>query len=121
MLIEPDQAPVHETPNAVMQTLAAPSLGSTELSVWRVSMEAGQRGPEHQANREQIWTVLSGRLEVEVAGVPHCLREGAALRIAPAVSRRVSAPTRARALVATVAGCSVTPEGGTERPLPWAG
>jgi quercetin dioxygenase-like cupin family protein len=120
MLIEPTRAPVHETPNAVMRTLAAPSLGSTELSVWEVSMKAGQRGPEHEADREQIWTVLEGAFDVQVAGVPHSLQEGSALRIAPKVVRQITATTRARALVASVAGCSVTPVGEAERPLPWA-
>lgn len=34
------------TPNAIMTTLASPSLGSSAgLSLWQVQMNAGQRGP----------------------------------------------------------------------------
>ena len=120
MLIDLRSAPRHETPNAVMRTLASPSLGSTELAVWHVSMEAGQEGPEHKVNREQVWIVLEGHLDVEVAGESSCLKEGAALRIPPEVVRRVSARSRTHALVASAAGCLVTPTGGDERPLPWA-
>jgi quercetin dioxygenase-like cupin family protein len=120
MLVALTNAPVHETPNAVMRTLAAPSLGSTELAVWEVTMRAGQCGPEHEADREQVWTVLEGELDVDLGGSHHALTEGTTLRIPPGVARRVSAPAGARALVASAAGCSVRPRGGSRRPLPWA-
>jgi quercetin dioxygenase-like cupin family protein len=120
MLIDLRSAPRHETPNAVMRTLASPSLGSTELAVWHVSMEAGQQGPEHKVDREQVWIVLDGHLDVEMAGESSCLKEGAALRIPPEVTRQVSARSRTHALVASAAGSLVTPSGGEERPLPWA-
>jgi quercetin dioxygenase-like cupin family protein len=66
----------HETPNAVMSTLASPSLGSAELSLWRVVMTAGQRGPEHTFDTEQVWTVVSGAAEVELDGKTHALAPG---------------------------------------------
>ena len=55
---------IFETPNAVMRTLAAPSLGSSDLAVWTVEMRAGQAGPLHRAEHEQVWVVLEGRLAV---------------------------------------------------------
>ena len=107
---------IHETPNAVMRTLAAPSLGAAELSVWEVTMRAGQRGPEHVADREQVWFVLDGTLEVD--GTP--VAAGEARTIPAGAPRQVAAPEDARALVASPAAPSVTtPDGGT-RPLPWA-
>ena len=97
MLVDLRSAPRHETPNAVMRTLAAPSLGSTDLAVWHVSMDAGQQGPDHSVNREQVWVVLEGHLDVQVAGESRCLKEGAALRIPPDVARQVTARTRTHA------------------------
>jgi len=59
-LVRSSSAALHKTPNAVMRTLAAPSTGATELAVWEVSMTAGQAGPAHRVNREQVWVVLLG-------------------------------------------------------------
>lgn len=53
-----------ETPNAVMTTFASPSLSTTELSLWTVAMRAGQRGPLHAFDSEQIWHVLDGELDI---------------------------------------------------------
>src|ERR687898_597866 len=45
---------IFETPNAVMRTLAAPSLGSSDLAVWTVEMRAGQAGPPHRAEHDEV-------------------------------------------------------------------
>jgi len=113
-------APRYETPNAVMRTLAAPSLGASDLSVWEVVMRAGQRGPEHQVDREQVWTVLEGELRVDADGEALPLRAGETLRLAPGTPRRISADTDARAVVASPAGSIVTTAEGGSRALPWA-
>jgi quercetin dioxygenase-like cupin family protein len=104
----------HETPNAVMHTLAAPSTGAAELAVWTVEMRAGQAGPLHSADREQVWVVLDGALRIN--GVEHT---GTA--IIPAGSeRRIEAPEDARALVCSRSDTTVTSADGGTRPLPWA-
>jgi quercetin dioxygenase-like cupin family protein len=120
MLTAAADAPRHETPNAVMRTLAAPSLGACELSVWEVAMRAGQRGPAHAVDREQVWTVLDGELRVEAGGEALTVGAGDALRLAAGVLRQIAAIGDTRALVASGPGPNVTtPDGGT-RPLPWA-
>src|SRR4249919_3701043 len=53
-----------QTPNAVMTTLTSPTLGSESLSLWTVAMAAGQRGPLHAFDAEQIWHVLEGELAI---------------------------------------------------------
>ncbi len=53
---------MHRTPNAVMHTLAAPSTGANDLAVWTVEMRAGQQGPRHTADQEQVWVILDGTL-----------------------------------------------------------
>ena len=55
-MFDKDLYQITETPNAVMRTLAAPSTGAAELAVWTVEMRAGQAGPPHTADREQVWT-----------------------------------------------------------------
>jgi quercetin dioxygenase-like cupin family protein len=120
MLIAAQDAPRHETPNAVMRTLAAPSLGASDLSVWEVAMRAGQRGPSHEVDSEQVWTILAGEMCFEVAGESITARAGDALCLPAGARRQVAAITDAHAVVASLAAPSVTtPDGGT-RPLPWA-
>ena len=106
---------IFETPNAVMRTLAAPSLGSADLAMWTVEMRAGQAGPPHRAEHEQVWVVLDGTLAVD--DVDHAA--GECVVIAAGAERRISAPEPVRALVASRGGGTVTTAEGT-RPLPWA-
>jgi quercetin dioxygenase-like cupin family protein len=113
-------APRHETPNAVMRTHAAPSLGSSELSVWEVTMATGQRGPLHEADREQVWVVLSGELRVEIDAEALVVRPGDSLCLPRDTSRQVAAITDVRAIVASSARPVVTTVEGCSRPLPWA-
>ena len=120
MLTIAAHAPRHETPNAVMRTLAAPSLGTSELAVWEVAMRAGQRGPEHGVDREQVWTVLEGELRVHAGGEALVVRAGDTLRLPPDAPRQIAAITDARAIVASPAGPRVTTATGGSRPLPWA-
>ncbi len=104
-----------ETPNALMRTLAAPSLGTTDLAVWTVEMRAGPAGPLHTADQEQVWVILEGTLAIN--GTEH--PEGTAAVIAAGEERRIEAPEAARALVASRGNATVeTAEGA--RPLPWA-
>lgn len=55
-----------ETPNAVMTTLASPTLGGAECAIWRLDMNPGQAGPLHLFDREQVWTVVAGGATVEL-------------------------------------------------------
>ncbi len=120
MLTTATNAPRHETPNATMRTLAAPSLGASQLAVWEVFMGDGQRGPEHRVDREQVWTVLEGQLRVQVAGRAFVARAGDTLCVPPDLPRQVTAAADTRALVASPVGPTVTTAGGGSRPLPWA-
>ncbi|MGW7345973.1 VOC family protein [Streptomyces sp. NPDC054854] len=120
-VIAPGDEQVVETPNARMTGLAAPSRGSGELSTWTVAMSAGQSGPEHAINREQIWTVTSGVLEVSCGGRTETVPAGHTFILPPDVLRRLHAPQDAEAHVVMRAdGMARVP--GTEgtRPLPWA-
>ncbi|HWK25041.1 MAG TPA: hypothetical protein VNS09_00665 [Solirubrobacter sp.] len=104
----------HRTPNAVMHTLAAPSTGTAELSVWTVDMEPGQAGPTHTVDHEQVWVILTGALRIN--GAAHT----GTVTIPAGTERRIEAPEAATALVCSRAGATVTTPDAHSRPLPWA-
>jgi quercetin dioxygenase-like cupin family protein len=114
------EARVTQTPNASMTTFASPSQGGTStLSLWRVEMLTGQRGPEHTFDVEQVWHLLDG--DAAVAVDPEGATEGSAeprvIRltagdtvILPAgVRRQVSTDGGAVFVVTGPAGARATP------------
>jgi quercetin dioxygenase-like cupin family protein len=109
----------HETPNAVMSTLASPSLGSAELSLWRVRMTPGQRGPEHTFDVEQVWTVVSGAASVELDGETHGVEPGDTLVLPANAIRQIAAGDGGlEALVAARAGARALLADGTDKGTP---
>jgi quercetin dioxygenase-like cupin family protein len=104
---------MHQTPNAVMHTLAAPSTGTNDLAVWTVEMRAGQQGPLHTADQEQVWVILDGALAIN--GTEHT----GTTTIAAGVERRIEALEDTQALVASRAPVTVATGEGVQ-PLPWA-
>ncbi len=120
MLISADRKILHTTPNAEMTTHAAPSLGTSELAVWQVEMGAGQQGPEHTTDGEQVWTVLAGELHVTIGVEPVVAAVGDSVVFPAGLPRRISAPEGLNAIVATRAGTTVSAADRTGQPLPWA-
>ncbi|NML48985.1 cupin domain-containing protein [Streptomyces sp. R302] len=120
-VISPSADHVTVSPNATMTGLAAPSRGSAALSTWTVTMNAGATGPEHSVDREQVWTVTAGALEVTCDGRSEKVTAGQTLILPPNLLRRVHAPEQAAAHVSMPAGgvASVPGTDGT-RELPWA-
>lgn len=113
-------AAVHTTPHAVMRTLAAPSVGATELAVWEVTMTDGQAGPPHRVDHEQVWTVLQGALSVHLGPETWSVSAGDAAILPAHDERRVVAHGDVRALVSSVAAATVRTQASDARPLPWA-
>jgi quercetin dioxygenase-like cupin family protein len=58
----------HELPHARFFSLATPSRGSEETSVWRVQLSATLETAPHSLTREEIFVVLSGTVCVVLAG-----------------------------------------------------
>ena len=112
-------AATHETPNAVMRTLSARSTGGSELAVWETRMRAGQQGPPHAAEAEQVWTVVSGELEIDADGVTALLAAGDSVRLDGSETRQVSAITDVRVLVTSPVDPMVTTSDGERLALPW--
>ena len=74
--MEPTQNPwVDIVPGVRRQTITT---GATMYQM-RAHLDAGSHLPEHQHAQEQITHVISGRLRMIVAGVPHELGRGESL------------------------------------------
>ncbi|GAA3839368.1 hypothetical protein GCM10022226_72110 [Sphaerisporangium flaviroseum] len=94
-----------ETPNAVMTTFASPTQGGAGLSMWHVEMRAGQSGPAHAFDVEQVWTFLSGGATVELGGERLAIEPGDTVVMPPDVRRRIfSGDDGMTAIVAAPAG-----------------
>jgi len=119
-VIRSAQARRVETPNAVMTTLASPTQGGAGFSLWRVDMGAGQAGPEHVFDTEQIWTVLDGGATVELAGDCSRLVPGDTAVLPAVTPRRLTADPEAgfTAIVAAPAGARAALTDGTDKGVP---
>jgi quercetin dioxygenase-like cupin family protein len=94
------------TPNGVITTLASPTQGGADHVLWRVDMAAGQAGPPHAFDTEQLWTLLVGGATVELDGETFVLTPGDTMVLPADAPRRVSADptTGLTAIVAAPAG-----------------
>ena len=58
----------HELAGTAFTSLAVPSKGTTETSLWRVRIEPGTPSTPHRLTREEIFFVLDGQARVTIAG-----------------------------------------------------
>ncbi|GAA0941024.1 cupin domain-containing protein [Nonomuraea longicatena] len=90
-----------ETPNAVMTTLASPTVGGAERSLWRVEAEPQAEGPQHAFDVEQIWTWLDGAATVELGDESLVVTRGDTVIMPAGVLRRILAGDRGYTAVVT--------------------
>ena len=112
---------VHETPNAVMTTLASPTLNGATLAVWRVEMAPGAAGPLHAVDAEQVLVLLDGALTVHAGDETRRLCPGEAIVLPAGLDRQIVADdVPAAALVTSAPGATATVAGKEPVPIPWA-
>jgi len=120
-IIERNAQRHHEPHGARFHTLASPSLGAEETSVWRVHLEADTPGLPHRVTREEIFVVVSGSATASLDGTAHPLSAGSTLILPAGVE--LSLETGAEALEAIVClpvgGQGVVGDGEPFTP-PWA-
>jgi quercetin dioxygenase-like cupin family protein len=119
-IVRREQCRRTETPNAVMTTLASPTLGGAERAIWRVDMSPGQAGPLHLFDCEQLWTVVAGGATIELGTQADTVFAGDTIILPPAVPRRVTADPGEGlcAIVTAAAGARASLVDGTDRGVP---
>lgn len=101
-----------ETPNAVMTTLASPSLsGTRDLSLWRVHAKAGAVGPINAFDSEQIWTLMTGEASFVVDGEMIALGEGDTIHLAATATRQMTIAADAEFIASGYGSAKVTAPG----------
>jgi len=61
-------APTHDLGGALFTSLATPSRGATDTSVWKVEILPGTPATPHSLTREEVFVVLEGTASVRIAG-----------------------------------------------------
>jgi mannose-6-phosphate isomerase-like protein (cupin superfamily) len=61
-------APTHEMGGTRFTSLATPSRGATDTSVWKVEILPGTPATPHSLTREEVFVVLEGAASVRIAG-----------------------------------------------------
>jgi quercetin dioxygenase-like cupin family protein len=79
-------APTHAVGATTFTSLATPSLGSSRISVWVVSVPPGERPTPHQLTDEEVFVVLEGTALVSLDGVDSRATTGDAIVVPPDVS-----------------------------------
>lgn len=122
-VVRSGDAPISETPNGVMRTLASPSRDGSAIAVWDVTLQPGARGPEHRIHVDQVYVVLFGTLAVSVDGIDETAASGDSVVIPGGTLRRIANAGEGpvTAVVSMPAGGQVsTPSGSHSGELPWA-
>ena len=121
-VIPAPSAPTHQLPGARFTTLASPSRGSAETSVWSVELEPGSDTQPHRLTREEIFVALAGRAVATLDGAEHAVEAGDALVVSPGVdfAITVAGDVPFRALVCLPVGGEAVMPGGVPFTPPWA-
>lgn len=72
-------AATHDLGGARFTSLATPSRGTTETSVWQVEIAPHSPPTPHSVTREEVFVVLAGTASVELDGVPGTAQAGDAI------------------------------------------
>jgi len=116
------QAPQFELPGVTFASLAAPSRGSSQVCVWRITVAAGHVADQpHTLDRDEVFLVLSGQLRLTPDG--ELLRAGdcAVVPAGQPIAATNPGDEPAEAVVAIAAGFSAVMADGTVFGTPpWA-
>lgn len=114
--------PTHHFGAAHFTSLATPTTGSLDTSVWLVEVEPGTPGNPHELTREEIFVVLSGRAAVELGGARQTAVAGDAIVVPPGVTFALAADgdEPLRALCCLPVGGQARLGGGEPFTPPWA-
>ena len=112
----------HDLPGARFTTLASPSRGSAETSVWQVELLPGADAVPHSVTREEIFVALAGSAIATLDGVAQVVLAGDTLVLPPATDFTIEAAGDEpfRALVCLPVGGQAVIAGNAPFTPPWA-
>lgn len=114
--------PTHEFGTTRFTSLATPSRGSTDTSVWLVEVAPGGVPVPHELTREEVFVVLSGTATVLLGDDRTIASAGDAIVVPPATIFAIAAdgPEPMRALCCLPVGGQARLADGTPFTPPWA-
>lgn len=121
-VIPPPADATHEVGGARFTSLATPSRGSAETSVWHVEIAPGTPATPHSLTREEVFVVLDGTAAVSIDGVGSSAVAGDAIVVPPGVRFGVANEATAplRMLCCLPVGGQALLGDGTPFTPPWA-
>ncbi len=78
-------APTHDLGGSTFTSLATPSRGSQDTSVWTVTITPGTPAVPHTLTREEVFVVLAGTARVRLDGELGTAATGDAIVVPPGV------------------------------------
>ena len=122
-LISRQSAPAYAAGGTTVTGYAAPSRGSTQVSLWRIELKPGSSSPLHEIDVEEVFLGLEGRAVAIVDGGESTVTAGDCLVVPARTPFTLTAgpETSFKAVVCMPAGgrATVLPDGPTFVP-PWA-
>lgn len=121
-VLQSPAGPTHDLGHTTFTSLATPTRGSTDTSVWMVEMAAGTQPTPHQLTREEVFVVLEGAASARIDGEEQEAGVGDAIvvpaGVAFALSNAGDAPLRL--LCCMPVGGQARLDDGTVFTPPWA-
>lgn len=83
--------PTHEVGGTRFTSLATPSRGSTDTSVWRVEIAPGTPATPHRLTKEEVFVVLAGTAATRIDGLDADAATGDVVVVPPGVDFEITA------------------------------
>jgi mannose-6-phosphate isomerase-like protein (cupin superfamily) len=115
------EAVTHRLHGSVFHSYVSPSAGSTELCAWRLEIAGGTAGLRHRVDREEVFVLLAGRVQVFLDGVVEEMAAGDVLRVPVGAEFGIDnlSDAPAEAWVTTSVGLKATLPDGSMISPPW--
>jgi quercetin dioxygenase-like cupin family protein len=122
MIIRSFDAPTFTQGGTTAIGYASPSRGARDLSLWRISLQAGEASPPHALSHEEVFLILEGGGTATLDGEEHVLAAGDCLVARAGVPFVIAAGEHGLGAVCAMAAggqATILPDGPTITP-PWA-
>jgi mannose-6-phosphate isomerase-like protein (cupin superfamily) len=122
-LIKHTDAPLFDAENTTVTAYAAPSRGSSEVSVWQIELAPGSTSPLHHMDCEEVFLALHGQAVAATEEAEYVLGPGDCLILPAGTAFTLHVPGEepfsAVACIPVGGQATMVPDGPTFAP-PWA-